>query len=76
VLNALTAVLTFAFLRTLGLPALGAGLAAALALLFPATDSIRFWATAAINLVGVCLFLGGAIAALRGCERRVAGAAG
>ncbi len=49
---------------------LHAGVIAALALLFPWSDSIRLWSTASLNSVAVCFFLVGLILALRGLERR------
>jgi hypothetical protein len=82
VLNVLTALCFFAYLRELRVPAFPAGLMAALTLIFPWSDSMRLWATASINTVGVILYLLGTIAALRGLgagsprRRRLLGAIG
>ena len=65
-LNVATMACFFAFLRELDVPALPAGLMACLALIFPWSDSMRLWSTAAINTVGVILYLLGTIAALHG----------
>lgn len=66
-LLAVLASLTFhVVLRALGLPALVAGGAAVLALLFPFSDSTRLWATASINLVALVLAGLGLLLALRG----------
>jgi hypothetical protein len=66
VLNVATMACFFAFLRELDVPSLPAGLMACLALIFPWSDSMRLWSTAAINTVGVILYLLGTIAALHG----------
>ena len=60
----------FAFLREAGLPAVHAGAIAALSMVFPWSDSMRLWSTAAVNTVGVCLYLLGTVAALRGLRAR------
>lgn len=76
-LNVATAACFFAFLRELKVERGPAALMAALVLLFPWSDSMRLWATAAINSFGVILVLLAVIAALRGLRasernRRVA----
>ncbi|MGI8595092.1 MAG: hypothetical protein ACR2ML_12140 [Solirubrobacteraceae bacterium] len=75
-LNVATAACFFAFLRELGIERGPAGLMAALALIFPWSDSMRLWATAAINSVGVLLFLLAMVAALRGLRARGRGRGG
>ncbi len=65
-LNVLTALCFFALLRELRLAAVPAALMAALSLIFPWSDSMRLWSTAAINSLGVTLYLLGTIAALHG----------
>jgi hypothetical protein len=65
-LNVATMVCFFAYLRELDVPAVPAGLMACLALIFPWSDSMRLWSTAAINTVGVILYLLGTIASLHG----------
>lgn len=72
-INVVTSVCLFVYLRTLRTTALPAALAAALALVFPWSDSMRFWATAAINDFGVIFYLLGtvvSIAGLRSSGRR------
>lgn len=72
-INVFTSVCLFVYLRTLRTTALPAALAAALALVFPWADSMRFWATAAINDFGVAFYLLGtvvSIAGLRASGRR------
>jgi hypothetical protein len=58
-----------ALLRALGVPSAHAIAAAALALVFPWSDSTRLWATASLNLVGVALVMGAAAIALRALAR-------
>jgi hypothetical protein len=70
VLGILTSCCFYALLRTLSMAPLHAAAIAALALLFPWSDSIRLWATASVNSVAVCLFLLGLTVALRGLEHR------
>ena len=65
-LNVLTALCFFALLRELRMAAVPAALMAALSLIFPWSDSMRLWSTAAINSLGVTLYLLGTIAALYG----------
>jgi len=60
-----------ALLRGLGVPRAYATAAAALALVFPWSDSTRLWATASLNLVAVTLVLGAGAIALRGPRSRV-----
>ena len=69
-LGILTSCCFYVLLRTLAMPPLHAAAIAALALLFPWSDSIRLWATASINSVAVCLFLLGLTLALRGLDHR------
>jgi hypothetical protein len=54
-----------ALLRALGAPRAYAMAAAALALVFPWSDSTRLWATASLNLVAVGLVLGAGAIAVR-----------
>ena len=56
----------FAVLRELGVERWSALAVAGLALVFPWGDSLRLWATAAINDVAVTLYLLGLLLALRG----------
>jgi hypothetical protein len=67
-LSALVAFLFYVFLRTLRFSPLHAAVPAVLALLFPWSDSTRFWATAGINNVAICFFLVGAVVALAGLD--------
>src|SRR3954471_21222092 len=60
-----------ALLRALGAPRPYATAAAALALVFPWSDSTRLWATASLDLVAVMLVLGAAAIALNGPRSRV-----
>jgi hypothetical protein len=62
----LMATLVFVLLRALRLPALHAGLVAALVLLLPVADSTRFWPAQGANVLAVACYLGGVIVALRG----------
>ena len=62
----LTAWALYLLLRTVGLPRLYAGLAAALLLAFPWADSTRMWATASFDTLAVALYLLGAVLAVRG----------
>jgi len=55
----------FALLRELVLGAPAAMLAALLMLAFPWSDATRLWATAGLNQVAGCLYLAGALLALR-----------
>jgi hypothetical protein len=57
-------------LRTLGLEPLAAGAAAALALVFPWSDSSRLWATGSINDVALIFYFLGLTLALRGLDVR------
>jgi len=59
----------YALLRELGVERVPAAFAGALALVFPWSDSVRLWATAGLNQVAVCLYLLGAMFALRGRRR-------
>lgn len=70
VLGVATALCLFALLRTVGMPALHAWAVAALALLFPWSDSVRLWPAASLNTISVCFFLVGLTVALRGFEHR------
>jgi len=72
-LNVATAACFFAFLRELGTERGPATLMAALALIFPWSDSMRLWATAAINSFGVMLVLLAVVAALEGLRARERG---
>ena len=65
-INVLTSVCLFVYLRTLRTSAIPAALAAALALVFPWSDSMRFWATAAINDFGVVFYLLGTVVSIHG----------
>ena len=56
----------YALLRELRLERLHAGAIAALALLFPWSDSTRLWATGGINNLAIALYLLGTVLALRG----------
>lgn len=66
----LTSLLFFVLLRTLEMAPLHAGAIAALAMLFPWSDSIHLWPAGSINTISVCLLLLGLIVALRGFDRR------
>lgn len=68
-LGALTSLCFFVCLRTLEMPPLHAVSVAALALLFPWSDSLRLWPAASLNSVAVCFFLVGLTLALRGFEK-------
>jgi hypothetical protein len=65
-INVLTSACLFLYLRTLRTSAVPAALAAALALVFPWSDSMRFWATAAINDFGVVFYLLGTVVSIHG----------
>src|SRR4051794_20623524 len=65
-----TALCFHTLLREVGLPPLHAAAIAALSMVFPWSDSMRLWSTAAVNTVGVCLYLLGTVAALRGLRAR------
>jgi hypothetical protein len=70
--GALSALL-YVVLRSLRIERLHAALMAALVLVFPASDSARFWPAGAVGLLALCLFLGGlafALAGLRSTGRR------
>jgi hypothetical protein len=69
-LGALGSVLFYSLLRTLEMAPVHAAVIAAMALLFPWSDSIRLWPTGSLIGVSVCLFLLGLIVALRGLDRR------
>jgi hypothetical protein len=60
----------FLLLRTMAMAPLHAGAIAALALLFPWSDSSRLWATGSVNSLAVCFFLVGLTIALRGLGHR------
>ena len=62
----LMATLVFGLLRALRVPALHAGLMAALVVLLPIADSTRFWPAQGANVLAVACYLGGVIVALRG----------
>jgi hypothetical protein len=64
-LGVLTCLAFFAVLRELRIPTLPAAAMAALALVFPWSDSVRLWATASLNTVTVLLALIGMYAGLR-----------
>ena len=70
VLAALMSAVFYGLMRTLGLERLHAGLIAALALIFPFSDSTRLWAMASYNQLAAALVMGGALVALHGLERR------
>jgi hypothetical protein len=63
----------FALLRRLAIPALHASLIALLVLLFPWSDSIRFWGTAGHISLVIALGISGIVVALRGFEDRAGG---
>jgi hypothetical protein len=65
-LSVLVCVCFYLLLRTLGMERLHAGMIAALALLFPWSDSTKLWATAGLNNTAVCFYLLGAVVALHG----------
>jgi hypothetical protein len=65
-LGVATALCLFTLLRTLEMPPLHAWAIAALALLFPWSDSLRLWPAASLNTISVCFFLVGLTIALRG----------
>lgn len=69
-LGAATALCLFVLLRTLEMPPVHGWAIAALALLFPWSDSLRLWPVASLNTVAVCFFLVGLTIALRGFEHR------
>jgi hypothetical protein len=56
----------FVLLRTLEMPPAHAWAIAALALLFPWSDSLRLWPAASLNTISICFFLVGLTIALRG----------
>ena len=66
----LVSLLLYCVLRTLGLEWPHAGVIAALALLYPFSDTTRLWAAGGINNLGVALYLGGVLVALRGLRAR------
>lgn len=68
-LGILTSLCFYLLLRALGMKALDSTVIAALALLFPWSDSIRLWATGSLNSLAVCSFLLAVVVALRGLER-------
>jgi hypothetical protein len=70
VLAVLAGTTFYAVLRTLGTPWLHAGLIAALAILFPWSDSTRLWATAGLVTLSVLFMLVGLFVALQGLRRR------
>ena len=73
VLSITVSTLLFVVLRTLGLERVHAGVIAALVLVFPASDSIRFWPAAATSLAALSFYLAGlavALAGLRTAGRR------
>jgi hypothetical protein len=65
----LVALLVYTILRTLSVPWYHAGLIAALTLVYPWYDSLRFWASANPPLLGVFLAFAGIQAALAGVLR-------
>lgn len=67
-LGVVTSLCFYVLLRTLEMAPLHAGAIAALALLFPWSDSIRLWPTGSIIGISLCLFLIGLILALRGFD--------
>lgn len=69
-LGVATAVCLFVLLRTLEMPPIHAWAIAALALLFPWSDSLRLWPAASLNTISVCFFLVGLTVALRGFEHQ------
>ena len=68
-LAVLLSLLLHAVLRTLGWPLVHAAAVAALVLLFPWSDSTRLWATAGVNQLAVCAYLGGLLLAFRAISR-------
>jgi hypothetical protein len=58
----------YVLLRTLDLEPVPSGVIAVLALVFPWSDSTRLWPTLSIANVGICLYLLGTVAALRGLD--------
>ena len=69
VLSITLSTLLFVVLRGLGLERVHAGVIAALVLVFPASDSIRFWPAAATSLAAISLYLAGLAVALAGLRR-------
>jgi hypothetical protein len=69
-LAAIASTCFYGLLRTLGMARVNAGSVAALALLFPWSDSIRLWPTGSLIGISVCFFLLGLNVALRGLARR------
>jgi hypothetical protein len=66
-------VLLYALLRRLDFLKLHAGAIALLVLLFPWSDSTRFWASAAHSSLAIALALAGVLLALRGLDARAEG---
>jgi hypothetical protein len=66
VFTALMSALLFAVLRNLGLERIHAAAIAALVLVFPASDSTRFWAAADVGSLAISFFLAGLLLALAG----------
>jgi hypothetical protein len=69
-LGAVASACFYGLLRTLGMAPIDAAAIAALALLFPWSDSIRLWPSGSLIGISVCFFLLGLIVALRGLARR------
>jgi hypothetical protein len=69
-LGAIASTCFYGLLRTLGMARIDAGAVAALALLFPWSDSVRLWPTGSLIGISVCFFLLGLTIALRGLSRR------
>jgi hypothetical protein len=74
VLGVLVSLALYAVLRKFAIGAVPALVVAALALLFPWSDSTRLWSTASLNQLATLFYLLGLLVALAGLERRRRGA--
>jgi hypothetical protein len=74
-LTALASTCFYGLLRTLGMVPVHAGAIAALALLFPWSDSVRLWPTGSLIGISVCFFLLGLTVSLHGLSRPSRGGA-
>ena len=68
-LGVLASLCLYGLLRTVAIERLHAGAIAALVLVFPWSDATRLWATASANNLALCLYLLGAVVALRGLRQ-------
>jgi hypothetical protein len=68
-LGVLVSLLLYCLLRTIGFQRIHAGVIAAVALVFPWSDGVRFWATAGVTNIAICFFLLGATVAILGLAR-------